>query len=77
MFIPPPSHNDIRVAIQLLKNNKTAGSDGLPAELSKADELVRIMHQLICRIWLEESMPSVWNLSAVCPVLKNGLIGLL
>ena len=70
--IPPPSHNKIKVAIQRLKNNKTAGPVGFPAELFKAggDDLVRSIHQLICRIWLEESMPSDWNLSALCPVLK-------
>ncbi|XP_037930779.1 uncharacterized protein LOC119665622 [Teleopsis dalmanni] len=55
--IPPPSHNEVRVAIQRLKNNKAAGADGLPAELFKAggDMLIRCMHQLICRIWLDES----------------------
>ena len=59
--IPPPSHNEVRVAIQRLKNNKAAGTNGLPSELFKAggDELVR-------------SMPSDWNLSALCPVLKKG-----
>ena len=48
--------------------------DGLPVELFKAggDELLRRMHQLIYRIWLEESMPSDWNLSALCSVLKEG-----
>ena len=72
--IPPPSHNEVRVAIRRLKNNKAAGSDGLPVELFKAgsDELVSSMHQLIYRIWLEESMPSDWNFSALCPVLKKG-----
>ena len=71
--IPPPSHNELRVTVHRLKNNKAAGPDGLPAELFKAvgDELVKSMHQLICRIWLEESMPSEWNLSALCPVLKK------
>ena len=71
---PPPSHNELRVAIQRHKNNKTAGPDGLPAELFKAggDELIRSMHQLIYRIWLEESMPSDWNLGAMSPVLKMG-----
>ena len=70
--IPPPSHNEVRVAIQRLKKNKAAVQDGLPAELFKAggDELVRSMHQLIYRIWLEDSMPSDCNLSA--PVLKKG-----
>ena len=27
--IPPPSHNEVRVAVQRLKNNKAAGPDGL------------------------------------------------
>ena len=68
--IPPPSHNDVRVAIQRLKNNKTVWPDLLPAEVFKAggNELVRSMHRLICIIWLEESMPSDWNIST----LKNG-----
>ena len=58
--IPPPSPNEVRVAIERLKNNKAAVLDGFPAEWFKArgDELVRNMHQLICRIWLAESMPS-------------------
>ena len=44
--IPPPSHNEVRVAIQRLKNNKAAGPDGFPVDLFKAggDELVRNMH---------------------------------
>ncbi|XP_051864305.1 uncharacterized protein LOC127566314 [Drosophila albomicans] len=49
-----------------LKNNKSAGADGLPAELFKAagdDMLVGSMHQLISKIWLTESMPEDWNLS--------------
>ncbi|XP_060665548.1 uncharacterized protein LOC132797786 [Drosophila nasuta] len=72
--IPLPSHDEVRVAIMRLKNNKAAGADGLPAELFKAggEELIRCMHQLFCRIWLEESMPNDWNLSVLCPVLKKG-----
>ena len=68
------SHNEVRVAIQRLTNNKAAEPNGLPAELLKAggNELVRSMHQLICRIWLEESLPSDWNLNALSPVLKKG-----
>ena len=48
----PPSHNEVRVPNQRLKNNKAAGPDGLPSEFFKAggDELVRSMHQLISRI---------------------------
>ena len=41
--IPLPSHNELRVAIQRLKNNKAAGCEVLRAELFKTrdDELVR------------------------------------
>ena len=47
--IPPPSHDEIKVAIMRLKNNKAVGPDGLPAELFKTgcNELVGRMHQLI------------------------------
>ena len=71
--LPPASLNEFRVVLQRLKN-KAAGPNGFPAELFKngGDDLVRSVHQLICRIWLEKSMPSDWNLSALCAVLKNG-----
>ena len=42
MKIPPPSREEVQVAIMHLKNNKAAGPDGLPAELFKTvcNELV-------------------------------------
>ncbi|XP_055839239.1 uncharacterized protein LOC129907172 [Episyrphus balteatus] len=70
----PPDLEEVKAVISKLKSNKAAGADGLAAELFKAagDDLVRSMHQLICRIWSEESMPTEWNLSIVCPILKKG-----
>ncbi|XP_070137322.1 uncharacterized protein [Drosophila bipectinata] len=72
--VPIPSHIEVKDAIQRLKNNKSAGADGLAAELFKAagDILVGCMHQLISKIWLMESMPEDWNLSIICPILKKG-----
>ncbi|XP_060665319.1 uncharacterized protein LOC132797575 [Drosophila nasuta] len=72
--VPIPSHIEVKDAIQRLKNNKSAGADGLPVELFKAagDMLVGSMHQLISKIWLTESMPEDWNLSMICPILKKG-----
>ena len=63
--IPPPSHDEVNVAIMRLKNNKAAGPDRLPAELFKTgrNDLVGRMHLLIYKIWLEESMTNFWNLS--------------
>ncbi|XP_070139237.1 uncharacterized protein [Drosophila bipectinata] len=72
--LPIPSHIEVKDAIQRLKNNKSAGANGLPAELFKAagDMLVGSMHQPISKIWLTESMPEDWNLSMICPILKKG-----
>ncbi|XP_054085666.1 LINE-1 retrotransposable element ORF2 protein isoform X1 [Zeugodacus cucurbitae] len=72
--VPLPDHEEIRIAITRLKNNKAAGADRLPAELFKygGEELIRCMHQLLCRIWSEESMPDDWNLSVLCPIHKKG-----
>ncbi|XP_058982687.1 uncharacterized protein LOC131804200 [Musca domestica] len=52
----PPSQDEVRIAINRLKNNKAAGADGLPAELFKTvgQKLIRSMHQLIRKMWLEE-----------------------
>ena len=33
MKIPPPSHEEVKVAIMRFKHNKAVGSDGLPTEL--------------------------------------------
>ncbi|KAI8121895.1 Craniofacial development protein 2 [Lucilia cuprina] len=60
---------EVRMAISRLKNNKSAGGDGLPAG---GEELVRCIHQLLCRIWCEENMPDEWNLSVLCPIHKKG-----
>ncbi|XP_049306066.1 LINE-1 retrotransposable element ORF2 protein isoform X2 [Bactrocera dorsalis] len=30
------------------------------------------MHQLLCKIWSDESMPNDWNLSVLCPIHKKG-----
>uniref|UniRef100_A0A1I8NJJ8 Uncharacterized protein n=1 Tax=Musca domestica TaxID=7370 RepID=A0A1I8NJJ8_MUSDO len=65
----PPSQEEVRIAVNRLKNNKAAGADGLPAELFKTggQKLIRSMHQLIRTIWLKECMPNDWNLSILCP----------
>ena len=63
----------VKVAIIRLKNNQVAGPNGLISELFKTgfNELVGHMQQLIYKIWLEDSVPSV-NISVLCPVLKRG-----
>jgi len=72
--VAPPERGEVTKAIRRLKNNKASGNDGLPAELFKAggEELIKCMHELLCKIWSQESMPSDWSLSVLCPVLKKG-----
>ena len=56
---PPPSYDEVKPAIQRLKNHKAPGPDGLLAELFKAggDELIKYMHKLVNQVWQDEHIP--------------------
>ena len=73
-LVDEPSLEEVTNIIHRIKSNKAAGFDGLPGELFKAggEELNSRMHELLARVWSQESMPSEWNLSVLCPVLKKG-----
>ncbi|MEQ5162530.1 hypothetical protein ABN196_17975 [Proteus terrae] len=68
--VPPPTRAEVDKDIQRLKNNKSAGTDGIPAELLKTAgaSFNRIFHQILTNIWSSEKMPQEWNLSIICPV---------
>ncbi len=72
--VPQPTTEEVRSAIQRLKNNKSAGSDGIPAELLKAagTNFIDAFHQLLVKIWNAETMPNEWNQSIICPIHKKG-----
>ena len=72
--VPQPTTEEVRSAIQRLKNNKSAGSDGIPAELLKAagTNFIGAFHQLLVKIWNAETMPNEWNQSIICPIHKKG-----
>ena len=36
------------------------------------DVLVGCMHQLINKVWEDESMPDDWTISSICPIYKKG-----
>jgi hypothetical protein len=69
-----PTIEEVEMAIQKLKKNKTPGTDKIPAELFKygGNELVKYLHTIIKEIWLKEKMPVDWNLSTICPTRKKG-----
>uniref|UniRef100_A0A3F2YVY1 Reverse transcriptase domain-containing protein n=1 Tax=Anopheles dirus TaxID=7168 RepID=A0A3F2YVY1_9DIPT len=72
--MPPPSLDEVSSAIKQLKCNKSAGSDGLDAELFKMGpvRLSVVMHQLIVKIWEQEELPEEWKLGIIHPVYKKG-----
>jgi hypothetical protein len=72
--VPPPTFSEVQTAIQRLKNNKSAGTDGIPAELLKAagTNFISAFHLLLQKIWIAESMPEEWNFSTICPIHKKG-----
>ncbi|XP_052895574.1 uncharacterized protein LOC128302755 [Anopheles moucheti] len=72
--VPPPSLDEVISAVKQLKCNKSAGSDGLVAELFKMgpERLAVVMHRLILRIWDQEELPDEWKLGVIHPVYKKG-----
>uniref|UniRef100_T1GPE4 Reverse transcriptase domain-containing protein n=1 Tax=Megaselia scalaris TaxID=36166 RepID=T1GPE4_MEGSC len=56
----------------VFQNNKSAGSDGIPAELLKAAGAIfnHVFHRLLSNVWISEKMPEEWNVS-ICPVHKK------
>ena len=69
-----PTQKEIQDIVKELKNNKSAGPDGLEAELLKhaGDELIKRLHQLILEIWEKQEMPNEWYQAIICPIPKKG-----
>ena len=67
-----PSEEDVRLVIGALKN-KSPGDDQTETEMLKygGDMLVKRLHNLIERIWIERKMPRDWGFAIICPVYKK------
>ena len=65
---------EIQKAIKNLKNGKSAGIDGIPAELLKAcgDVVVEQLMALCNMVWEAEKVPTVWKDSILIPLPKKG-----
>uniref|UniRef100_T1GSW9 Uncharacterized protein n=1 Tax=Megaselia scalaris TaxID=36166 RepID=T1GSW9_MEGSC len=72
----PPLKTVVDRAIQRLKNNKSAGTDGIPAELLTVAGVTfnDVFHRLLCNIWISEKMPEEWNVNIIDPVNKKEAI---
>ena len=71
---PAPTVREVKDAIRKLKNNKTAGKDGIGAELIKMgpEKLATCLHQLIVKVWDTEQLPEEWKEGVICPIYKKG-----
>ncbi|KAK3759649.1 hypothetical protein RRG08_062181 [Elysia crispata] len=58
-----PTKEEIRGAINHLRNGKATGPDGIPAEALKADveTSVEMLHPLFIKIWEEDQVPTEWK----------------
>lgn len=68
-----PSREEIRKAVQKLKNGKAAGPDNIPAEALKADldTTVGLLYPLFRKIWEEEEIPSNWKALSTSSLRKE------
>ena len=72
--ITAPTISEVQKAVQRLKNNKSAGTDDIPAELFKSggEKLIDHIHQIISKIWTDETWIEQWNCSWINPIHKKG-----
>jgi hypothetical protein len=71
-----PTLEEVRRAVNKLKNGKSPGSDEIPGELIKygGEDLLLQIHILIKQIWKDKKMPEEWNRGIVCPIHKNDVM---
>lgn len=70
----PPTKEELMKAIQQMKSGKSPGSDQLTADLLKIDVTLAadILHPLMEKIWIEETLPQDWKEGTVVKVPKKG-----
>jgi len=71
---PTPTLDEVKNAIQKLKDYKAPGIDLIQAELIKkaSPDFVECTHQLITKISTTETIPEDWKWSIICPIHKKG-----
>ncbi|KAJ0176515.1 hypothetical protein K1T71_007694 [Dendrolimus kikuchii] len=69
-----PTFEEVKKAIIQLKNNKSLGIDGVPAELWKysGPAVQHKLYELLKMIWQTGKQPLEWNMGIICPIHKKG-----
>ncbi|KAL7865124.1 hypothetical protein SRHO_G00103710 [Serrasalmus rhombeus] len=70
----PPSLDEVQDAIEKMRDNKAAGSDGIPIEVLKkgGPDLLEHIHALFLKIWSEEKIPAQLRDALIVPIFKKG-----
>lgn len=70
----PPKLEEVRTAINELKNNKASGENFITAEIWKNASLKTIinLHREIVKIWNNEQLPEEWKVAIIHPLHKKG-----
>ena len=65
---------EVKQALRKTKSGRTPGTDGIPAELYKADSDVAVkeLTRLFNRIWHEEKVPDQWKKGLIVKIPKRG-----
>jgi len=70
----PPTIDNVRRAIERLKNNRLPGPDSIIAELLKIkQEIIQVtFHKMVYQIWKVEIIPGQWEDGLIRCIHKNG-----
>ena len=69
----PPTLQEVTGFISNLKNNKSPGTDGIPAELQKygGSTLSTRLHELIRELWQAEDVQQQWKDARIISIYKK------
>ena len=64
---------EVKDSLKRMKNGKASGVDGIPGELIKNSEYIaQRLHNIVCKIWIEENIPEDWKKAIIQPIHKKG-----
>jgi Reverse transcriptase (RNA-dependent DNA polymerase) len=69
----PPTLDEVRRAIEKLKNGRAAGGDGITPELLKCAPvpIANALHALFCKVWETGRVPVSWRDGIIVPLYKG------
>ena len=70
----PPTHEEVKCAIQAMKGGKAAGIDAIHAKMLKADltTSTKVLTELFRNIWDKETIPDDWDKGLIVKLPKKG-----